>query len=169
MNTAIINLSTGQQQRTYTIAAKMIEEGLPPRLVHEVVHLAVEHEGLHDLMQLWAELSGDERDEVAADLQDMVDDIGEAGEIDRHEEHGRVRFDDLEKIAADVMSFKDGLRRLVDERGGVTRLAHLTGMPQPSLSRFFNTASMPRRSTLLRIRQALDLTEVDVNATWRRG
>jgi len=39
----------------------------------------------------------------------------------------------------------------------LNKLAEITKIPRPSLSRFFNTPSFPRRSTLEKIAQALDL------------
>jgi DNA-binding phage protein len=77
-----------------------------------------------------------------------------------------IRFDDLESIAADVRRFKDSLRALVDERGGIGKLAELTHMPQPSISRFFNSASMPRRATLNKFARALNLSQVQIATPW---
>lgn len=73
-----------------------------------------------------------------------------------------VRFDDLDRIASDVRKFKDSLRALVEARGGIGKLAELTAIPQPSLSRFFNTAAMPRRTTLYKIARALNLSQVQI-------
>jgi DNA-binding MurR/RpiR family transcriptional regulator len=55
---------------------------------------------------------------------------------------------------------------LVDERGGIGKLAELTHMPQPSISRFFNTASIPRRATLNKFARALGLSEVQIETPW---
>ena len=66
------------------------------------------------------------------------------------------------------MAFKRRLRDVIDRNGGVTRVAERTGIPQPSLSRMLNTASMPRRTTLLRIAKALDLPETDIATEWTR-
>lgn len=52
----------------------------------------------------------------------MVDDIEEVQHLDGPEELSPIRFDALETIARDVMAFKDNLRRLVDEKGSITRL-----------------------------------------------
>lgn len=75
-------------------------------------------------------------------------------------------FDDLAEIANDVMSFKNALRTEVDRWGGITKLAETTGIPQPSLSRFFSSASMPRRTTLFRIAEALQLRESAILSKW---
>ncbi len=92
----------------------------------------------------------------------MIDDCAKTG----FTEGTYVRFDDLDTIAKDVRAFKDSLRLIVDERGGIGRLADLTEIPQPSLSRLFGSASMPRRATLLKIARALDLSEVQIATPW---
>jgi DNA-binding phage protein len=52
--------------------------------------------------------------------------------------------------------------RVNKDLGGITKLAERTGIPQPSLSRFFNSVSMPRKSTLLKIAEALNLTQLEI-------
>lgn len=49
------------------------------------------------------------------------------------------------------------------EQGGISKLAELTGIPQPSLSRFFNSNAMPRKATVLKIAKALNLDEIKIN------
>lgn len=53
-------------------------------------------------------------------------------------------------------------------RGGISKLAELTGIPQPSLSRFFSSNAMPRRSTLLKIAKALNLEGIKVDIMWSK-
>ena len=77
-----------------------------------------------------------------------------------------VKFNDLEMIAKDIRGFKDSLYQIVIERGGVGKLAELTGIPQPSLSRFFNSNAMPRRSTVLVIANALNLDKLPIDLKW---
>lgn len=139
--------------------------GLTSMFITDCVKHALEYEGTHDLMVLWAEASSQaERDEVIADLQD---------EVDMHLEHPKkptkkpyVRFDDLEGIAKNIEGFKKNLRRLVDRNGGISKLAKKTGIPQPSLSRFFGSQSMPRRTTLYKIAEALGLSEDQIITDW---
>jgi len=64
--------------------------------------------------------------------------------------------------------FKDSLLQIVEERGGITQLAEKTGIPQPSLSRFFNSSSMPHRVTLLKIAKALNLDAIPVSTPWEK-
>jgi hypothetical protein len=55
---------------------------------------------------------------------------------------------------------------LVDGRGGIGKLAELAAIPQPSLSRFFNTAAMPRRTTLHKIAGGLNLSQIQIATEW---
>jgi len=56
----------------------------------------------------------------------------------------------------------------VDKKGGIKKLSTLTGIPQPSLSRFFGSSSMPRRNTLFKIATALNLSGVQIATEWTR-
>jgi transcriptional regulator with XRE-family HTH domain len=47
-------------------------------------------------------------------------------------------------------------------------LNRYTYLPQPSLSRMLNLASMPRRSTLYKIANALNVEETEVVTEWSR-
>jgi DNA-binding phage protein len=143
-----------QQSEVYKIAAKMLEKDLSPIFVDEVVQMARVYEGAFELMQLWAEAkSSAERDEIVADLQDEAERLKEM----RTETFRapRIDFDDLEKNAEAVMKFKKELRQLVDSKGGISKLATVSGIPQSSLSRFFSSAAFPRNTTIYRIVNAL--------------
>jgi len=156
---------TDDDSDIFRIGAEMVEAGYSVEFAKSAINLAVEFEGAHELMRMWAEEEDEEeRNEIVADLQELIEDAG----VEQVEEKPYIPFDDLSEIADDVMAFKDRLRQIVDEQGGVTELAEKTGIPQPSLSRFFNTASMPRRSTLLKIADALDLSEKDIATEWTR-
>jgi DNA-binding phage protein len=147
----------------FTIAAMMKERGLPNGFIAQAVDLSQEFEGIFDLMRLWRDESdAAEREEIASDIQELIEDCTQGGKV----QAAYIRFDDLESIAADVRRFKDSLRLLVDERGGIGKLAELTHMPQPSISRFFNSSSMPRRTTLNRIARALNLSQVEIATPW---
>lgn len=154
-----------QQVRVYEIAAAMNAARLNATFITKCVNMALEYEGTHDLMALWAESkSAQERDEIVADLQD---------EIDRYENRPAkpvkkppIRFDDLDAIAKNIKGFKKSLRRKVDRKGGIVELAKKTGIPQPSLSRFFNSVSMPRRTTLYKIADALGMAEDEILSDW---
>jgi hypothetical protein len=155
----------GRHLELYAIAVAMGQAGLPEEFIAAAVETAFEFEGAYDLMVMWRDEDDPaERDEIVADLQDLVDDVRQTV----GERRPYIRFDDLEAIASNIRVFKDSLRLLVDERGGITELSRLTGMPQPSLSRLFNSTSMPRRSTLLKIARALDLSEVEITTPWTR-
>lgn len=158
-------LSSDTQAEAIEIGNQMIQANLPKSFVVAAVKTAFQFEGVLNLMKMWAEETDqDERDETIAELQDLIDDCNQPEKI----EGAYVRFDDLDAIAKDIRAFKDSLRSIVDQNGGISHLAALTEIPQPSLSRFFNSASMPRRSTLLKIAKALKLSQVQIATEWSR-
>jgi DNA-binding phage protein len=147
----------------FEIGSLMRRAGLPHHFIAQAVDFSAEFGGILELMRMWRDESeASERDAIVADIQELIDDCSQAGKV----EAAYVRFDDLERIAANVRAFKDGLRVIVDERGGIGKLAEATGIPQPSLSRFFSTAAMPRRTTLFRIARALNLSQVQIASQW---
>jgi DNA-binding phage protein len=93
----------------------------------------------------------------------MIDEVVEASVVT---EKPRVGFDELGDIAKQVLGYKNKLRESVDKWGGVSRLSRETGIPQPSLSRFFNPATMPRRMTVYKIARALNPSDQVVVVGW---
>ena len=147
------------------IGHQMNQAGLPKEFVAAAVSTSFEFEGVYDLMKLWAEETDEaEREEVIADIQDMIDDCAQKEKI----EGVYIRFDDLDAISKNIRSFKDNLRGIVDQNGGIKALAVLTGIPQPSVSRFFSSNTMPRRATLLKIARALKLSQIQIATEWSR-
>lgn len=120
-----------------------------------------------DLMEMWFdETNPKERAKIVADLQESLHDIMDAPQ--KPEERPYLGFDELDEVRRDVLEFKKQLRQEVDRHGGVSELARKTGIPQPSLSRFFSSGSMPRRTTLYKIAKALNLPESAVGFKWTR-
>lgn len=147
------------------IGHQMNQAGLPKEFIAEAVGTAFEFEGVYDLLKMWAcESDTAEKNEIISDIQELIDDCSQHEKI----EEVYVRFDDLDGIANNIRSFKDNLRALVDQNGGLKHLTELTGIPQPSLSRFFNSATMPRRTTLHKIAKALKLNQIQVATEWSR-
>lgn len=147
------------------IGSLMHKAKLPNAFVAAAVETAFSFEGVYDLMKMWSEEEDKkERAEIVADIQELINDCSQKDKI----EGVYVRFDDLEKIAGNIRSFKDALLLKVNERGGITKLSELSGIPQPSLSRFFNSASVPQRATLLKIAKALSLSQVEIATEWSR-
>lgn len=146
----------------------MSRAGLPDKFVAAVMEVAQHSRGVFEMLELWAGSGDDqpERDEIIADLQEMVDEwsVPPGG----GQAYPRISFESLGAVAAEVMEFKKQLRATIDKNGGVVAVATKTGIPQPSLSRMLNSASMPRQTTLYRIAAALGLEETDVATRWRR-
>jgi DNA-binding phage protein len=147
------------------IGHQMNQEGLPKEFIANAVQTAFEFEGVYDLLKMWAtETDPRERDETISDIQELIEDCQQQEQVDGV----YVRFDDLDGIAKNIRAFKDNLRALVDQSGGIKHLSEITGIRQPSLSRFFNSATMPRRATLHKIARALKLNQVQIATEWSR-
>lgn len=160
-----VSLAPDVKVEIVEIGHKMNQAGLPKEFIAAAVSTAFEFEGIYDLLKMWVDESDEnERSETIADIQEMIDDCSQQEKI----EGVYVRFDDLDAIAANIRGFKDNLRLIVDQNGGIKKLSELTGYPQPSLSRFFNSASMPRRAMLNKIGRALKLNQVQIATEWSR-
>lgn len=156
---------SSEQIKLFSIAIKMKNAGLADSFIVDAVRTALEFEGVADLMSFWLdEDDGEERDEIIADIQEMID---ECSPKEKTEEI-YIKFNDLDAIAKNIRGFKDSLYQVVMEHGGVSKLSELTGIPQPSLSRFFNSNAMPRRSTVLKIAKVLNLDKVKIDILWSK-
>lgn len=154
---------SSEQMKLFNIAIKMKKSGLADAFIVDAVKTALEFEGVADLMYLWInEKDKKERDEIIADIQDMIDVCRQKEKI----EEIYIKFNDLDAIAKNIRAFKDSLYQEVINRGGITKLSELTGIPQPSLSRFFNSNAMPQRATVLKIAKALGLEEIKIDILW---
>lgn len=147
------------------ILNEMRHVGLESTFIGSLMENCLRYEGIRDLMELWAEeTDSTERDKIVHDLQESLDDIIQAPA--KPEERPYLRPDDLVEVKTDVRAFKERLRREVDRQGGLCELAKKTGIPQPSLSRFFASNSMPRRTTIYKIAKALHLPESALGFKW---
>ena len=154
-----------QKVQVYQIAAKMKSAGLSDEFVSDAVALATEYEGAYDLMVLWSEESEQEaQGEIVADIQEEIDE--RLASPKRPTQKPYINLDDLDAIAANIVEFKAVLRVIVDKQGGISDLSRKSGIPQPSLSRFFSSASMPRRTTLYRIGLALGIDQGSIATKW---
>jgi DNA-binding phage protein len=145
------------------ILFKMQEKGLSREFAFQLFCYAERYEGISDLLNLWineADQSG--KDEIIADLQDEIEELQNSEIL----QPKYIHFDNLDEIAKDVMDFKKSLRVAIDRWGGITKLSKITGIPVPSLSRFLNTPSLPRRITLEKIAKAMNLKESEILSKW---
>ena len=143
----------------------MKSSGLSDVFIAGAVKTAMKLEGVADLMYLWMnEKDIDEKNEIISDIQDLIDASDQEGVREQY-----IKFNDLDAIAKDIRAFKDSLYQIVVARGGVSKLSELTGIPQPSLSRFFNSNAMPQRSTVLAIADAFKLDGIEVDFRWKNS
>ncbi len=142
------------------IGHKMNKKGLPKEFIASAVETAFEYEGVYELMHLWnQEKNKFEKNEIIADIQELIKDC-------KHFEKSKldtIQMDDLEKIGQNIRDFKNSLRLQVEKAGGILELYKKTGIPQPSLSRFFNSTSIPHRMTLLKISKALNIKNLKLH------
>lgn len=165
MNNSQLNESENHSLHVLDILNEMRHAGFAREFIFSLMENCQRYEGLRDLMDLWSAASDPiERDEIIADLQESLQDILESPS--KIEEKPCLNFDDLQGIKRDVIAFKERLRVEVDRQGGINELARKTGIPQPSLSRFFSSASMPRRTTLYKIAKGLNLSESAIGFKW---
>ena len=152
----------------FEIAAQMIKSGLPSKFVDRVQDHAKEFEGTFNLVVLWQqETEQEEKNAILADLQEAVDDT------ESYRDHApkvrpKINFNNLEAIAKDITEFKRILRSVIDQRSSIKEVSEKTGIPTASLYRFFNSASLPRKSTLYKIANAIDLDEQDIATEWSK-
>ena len=138
----MFSTTAAQKIRLAEIVVEMNRQGIPREFIAAVDELARVDAGVFELADMWFE--GEDRDECLADLQDLVD---EAEELPRTPAaKPSIPFDELDDVGDRVVQFKKRLRDIVDRQGGVSAVAKKVGMPQPSLSRLLNSASMPRRT-----------------------
>jgi DNA-binding phage protein len=149
------------------ILNEMRRVGLESTFICLLMENCQRYEGIRDLMEMWFdETNPKERDKITVDLQETLHDIVDSPQ--RSEERPYLCFSDLDEVRGDILEFKKQLRKEVDRHGGISELARKTGIPQPSLSRFFASGSMPRRTTLYKIAKALNLPESAVGFKWLR-
>jgi hypothetical protein len=164
---AVATAYSKEQEQSLRIAGEMLHAGLPPRFVQRALEMAFEYEGAFDLMALWAEEpSPEERANIIADLDEQITDLRDhelnEGGTPKPKVRPKINFDDIPDIGKNIVAFKKRLRAIVDSNGGVVLLSEKTGMSEPSLYRFFSSASIPRKTTLYKIANALDLEEKDI-------
>ena len=146
------------------IATAMKAAGLPVDFAAAALRGGESNEGVAELMLLWKQAARDEREKVVADIEDLLDDLETLPGGVTH--RPRVSFKDLNAVLASVKAHKARLRVLIDRHGGVSEVARRAGIPQPSLSRMLNSGSMPRRTTLYKLADALDLSEAEIVGEW---
>lgn len=154
-----------QKVRVYEIATSMKKYGLPDSFIAQAVKMAEYYEGASDLLELWeSEEDENEKNQIVADLQDEIDEFKDQPKEPVKKPY--ISYKDLDAIAKNVSGFKAHLKTMVDQWGGISKLSKETGIPQPSLSRFFKSDSMPRRTTLYKIAEALNLSEKEIITDW---
>lgn len=154
-----------QKVKLCEIAALMKQKGLPVTFISDAVEIGLYYEGVYDLFELWVnENNIKEKNNIIADIQEEIDEY--KGQPQGPVKKPYIKYSDLDLIAKDIKGFKAHLKTLVDNWGGISQLSRATEIPQPSLSRFFHSTSMPRRTTLYKIANAINLSEKEIITDW---
>lgn len=152
-----------QKIKIYSIACKMKEEGLDSRFITNAVDLAFQYRGVYGLFELWDEENEvSEKGEIIADIQEEIEEEENLPRTPTKKPY--INFEDIEFLIKHNKETKKFLKNRVEQWGGISKLAKETGIPQPSLSRFFNSASTPRKATIQKILDVLDISQKDLNA-----
>lgn len=65
-----------------TVGHQMHRAGLSDEFISAAVQTALQFEGVYDLMKMWSEENDDEeKNEIVADIQDMIDECSQKKEI----------------------------------------------------------------------------------------
>ena len=127
---------------------------LPRSWVYDVMHLAETREAYRLFFVMWRDAGDDaERAEIVGDLQELLDDRDKNPRSEPIESR-----DDFDRVYGSRRALKAHLRKLIEERGGVSEVARRAEMPQPSLSRLLNSLAEPRSATMARLAQAMGVT-----------
>lgn len=147
------------------IFAALCSEGLSNIFITAVMEQSHHDEGVRDLLEMWfVETDPQERDTLLADLQECLDDLLDAPE--NPQQRPSLHPESFDAIAHHISEFKTGLLAEVSRQGGLSSLAAKIGVPRPYLDRFFTSTAMPRRSTLAKIAQALQLPDSSLSCLW---
>ncbi len=129
-----------------------------------VLELSRTQTPFYKMLQLWSESASHEREEIMADLEEMVEEF--QNRPTTPVELPYVSMDKLSSIANKVVEYKKFLKERVAKHGGVSAVTKKCKMSQPSLSRFLNSASLPRKTTLEKLAKALELTQKEMTFEW---
>jgi hypothetical protein len=149
------------------IVLELRAAGFAESFVTAADELARIDQGVFDLLALWRDArDAAERDEIIGEVWESLADYEEAPA--RPLQKPLIRFESLADVAKAVADYKQRLRLLIDQRGGVAALAQQSGIPEAALSRMLCSAALPRRTTIYRMAIALGLSEGEVVGEWGR-
>jgi hypothetical protein len=153
------------------IYKKMLLSNLPAVFVDRTAKLAREYEGIFDLMYMWnEELSDEEKDEIIADIQDLLDDE-EREPPEYIIDFSKVDCDVIENIIVSLLMWKAYIKMCINKSDwGLDRLSVETGIPIAALNRCFNinTKSLIKYGMFKKIIKVLKLDNLDFVYDYRR-
>ena len=124
--------------------------------IQNILNVIKEFDGAIDLAEQWV---SHVKKNIAIETV-LFGKIKESGGV--HEKFIEIRSGDAYLVKKHSESLKSELLRLISENGGVTEFSKKIKMSQSSLSRFFNSESNPRLSTILKIFDGLGVKSVEI-------
>lgn len=83
-------------------------------------------------------------------------------EIDQNKADLDIRPRDMYLVGSNLKAFKEALVEQLEAHGGLTKVAKLAGMSQPSLSRMLNSDAVPRESTIRRLFEVMAIDSIKI-------
>jgi len=148
-----------------SIGDEMQQAALPHEFISSAIDFASQYEGIADLIILWhEEKSYDERKEIIADIQELLDDCS----IDNKQEFNSSLINNIIQLETQLHLLKEKLEGLIQNQGGISELSRKTSIPSEYLNRLLTTNCIPRRPSLLKIARALQIEEDSVDLFWKK-
>ena len=148
------------------IASDMAKAKLPSEFIAKAVQVAWESKSGFDILMLWQDADTQEfKDRVVMLLEKFFEDL-EDFEATKIYEAPLKSDQELDELTQKIMDYKKWLRSVVDKWGGVSKLAKTIGVSQPSMSDFFRSASVPKKVTVDKIAQAINIDNEKIYPNW---
>ena len=148
------------------IAAEMAKAKLPSEFIARTVKVAWESKSGFDILLLWQDADTQEfKDKVVLLLEKFFEDLEDFETTKTYEDPIKSE-QELDELTQKIMDYKKWLRSVVDKWGGVSKLAKTIGVSQPSMSDFFRSASVPKKVTVDKIANVLNLHDEKIYPDW---
>ena len=141
------------------IASEMAEAKLPAQFIAKAVQVAIESKSGLDILLLWEEAdTQDFKNRVVILLEKFFTDL-EDFEATKTYEANIKSENEIDELTQKVLDYKKWLREVVNKWGGISKLSKTIGVSQPSISDFFRSASIPKKVTVDKIVNAINLKD----------
>lgn len=148
------------------IASEMAQAKLPAGFIAKAVQVAIESKSGLDILLLWDEADTQEfKNRVVILLEKFFADLDDFETTKTYEANIKSE-NEIDELTQKVLDYKKWLREVVNKWGGISKLSKTIGVSQPSISDFFRSASMPKKVTVDKIVNALNLKDKNAYPSW---